>query len=224
MTVLDQWGAALSHRSAAALWGLLPPADGVIDISVPAGSGKRGRRGIRLHRYRSLLPADVTLLDGIPVTTAVRTLADLRRAVAGHSRRGLVTPKELRRATRQADVLGLPIADGADRDGTRSDLEWVFLRLCARYGLSTPEVNVQIGRDLVDFAWLDRRLVVETDGYRFHRGRAAFEDDRDRDLRLRATGYEVIRLSNRQVRGEPSQVASVIQLLLSERLNWPAAR
>jgi very-short-patch-repair endonuclease len=76
-------------------------------------------------------------------------------------------------------------------------------------------VNVRVGGLEVDFLWRDRRVVVETDGYRFHRGRAAFEADRARDLSLRALGFEVLRLSHRQVAAEPDRVASVLETVLS---------
>jgi very-short-patch-repair endonuclease len=209
MTVLDYWGAALSHRSAAELWGLLSPEAGPIDVSISGYGGRKRRKGIRVHRSQSLLPAAVTLRGGIPVTTPARTVADLRHAAA-KGRRQLISPRELRRAIRQADVFGLPLGAETARDRTRSDLERDFLRLCRRHRLPAPEVNVRIGRHLVDFLWGDRRLVVETDGYRYHRGRAAFEDDRARDLALRALGYEVLRLSARQLTEEPNQIADVI--------------
>jgi very-short-patch-repair endonuclease len=75
-------------------------------------------------------------------------------------------------------------------------------------------VNVRIGALLVDFLWPDRRLVVETDGYRYHRGRLAFENDRARDLELRALGYDVLRLSYRQVTDSPSEVCAVVKQAL----------
>jgi very-short-patch-repair endonuclease len=207
-TVLDWWGAALSYQSAANLWKLLPPREGPVDVSVPGNGGKKRRHGIRVHRSISLLPADVTLRGGIPVTTPARTIADLRRASSGRKR--LISPRDLRRAIRQADVLGLPLGPDDDRDGTRSDLERVFLRLCRRHRLPAPEVNVRIGRHLVDFLWRDRMLVVETDGYRYHRGRTAFEDDRARDLALRAQGFAVIRLAEKQLRDDAQRVAEVV--------------
>src|SRR6187549_455976 len=198
---LDRWGAAISHRSAAELWGLLTAREAPVDVSVPGNGGKRNRYGIRLHRSLTLLPADVTLCDGIPVTTPARTLSDLGRRAS---------EKELRRATRQAEVFGLPLGDEVKGDRTRSDLEGDFLRLCRLHRLPTPEVNVPIGRDLVDFLWRDRRLVVETDSYRYHRGRIAFQDDRDRDLRLRTAGYEVVRFSEKQLNEEPERVAGTL--------------
>lgn len=107
-------------------------------------------------------------------------------------------------------MLGLPIGPDIERDRTRSDLERDFLRLCRRHCLPMPEVNVRIGPHLADFLWRGRRLVVETDGYRYHRGRAAFEDDRARDLDLRARGFEVIRLSEKQMEEDPRGVAQVL--------------
>jgi very-short-patch-repair endonuclease len=210
-TVLDHWGAALSYRSAACLWALLPATDGAVDVSVSGDGGKRKREGIRLHRCPSLLPAAVVLRDGIPVTTPKRTIADLRRVALAAGKRGIVSPKELRQAIRQASVLGLPIGEKIDHDRTRSDLERDFLRLCRRHGLPAPEVNVRVSRYLVDFLWRDQMLIVETDGYRYHRGRSAFESDRARDLALRALGYEVVRLSGRQLSDEPKRIAEVLR-------------
>ena len=97
---------------------------------------------------------------------------------------------------------------------TRSDLERNFLQLCERYGLPLPEVNVPIGRYLVDFLWRNRQLVVETDGYLYHRGKEAFQGDRGRDLELKRLSYEVLRLSERQVDEEPDRVAETLTTVL----------
>lgn len=202
---LERWGAAISHRSAAELWGLLDSREEPVDLSVPGDGGKRPRRGIRLHRSLTLSLDDVTLRSGIPVTTPARTISDLRRAIPGW---------EHRRAIRQAEVIGLALGDEADSDRTRSDLERAFLRLCRSHRLPAPEVNVPVGRDLVDFLWRDRHLVVETDGYRYHRGKVAFEEDRARDLRLRAAGHQVLRFSERQIDAAPSRVAEAVRRAL----------
>ena len=199
--VLQVWGVALSHRSAAALWGLLSTLGGSVDVTCTGDGGRRRREGIRAHRSKTLTSREVTLREGIPVTTPDRTIADMR-AVA--------PPRELRRAIRQAGVLGLSLGPDVEDDRTRSDLEREFLRLCRRRRLPEPEVNVRIAGHLVDFLWRRRRLIVETDGYRYHRGRQAFEDDRLRDLELRALGYGVVRLSERQVAERPEQVAEVL--------------
>lgn len=199
-------GAVVSHRSAAHLWGLLKPENGLIDISIPGAPGRSKRDGIRLHRCQSLAPTLTTRRRDIPVTKPARTIADLRQ---------VVSPAELRQAIRQTEVLGLDAGIDVPSERTRSELEHLFLALCRRHCLPLPEVNVRIAGLLVDFAWPDRRLIVETDGYRFHRGRAAFENDRTRDLRLRQIGFDVVRLSYRQVLDRPEQVASVLRRSLS---------
>lgn len=208
--VLAMGHGCLSHRSAAVLWRMLPAVPGPIDVSIPTRSGRRRRQGIRTHWPRSLSSEQVTRRGGIPVTTPARTIADLRQTSP---------PAEVRRAIRQAEMLGLPLGEeGSDR--TRSELERLFLELCRRHNLHAPEVNVRIGAQVVDFLWREQRLIVETDGYRYHRGRAAFEDDRARDLELRGLGFEVIRLSHRQVTGEPRRVAAVLREAFRARGSW----
>jgi very-short-patch-repair endonuclease len=216
---LDHWRAAVSHRSAACLWDLLSDMDGPVHVAVRGNAGRAKRRGIRLYRSLTLLPAEVTLRRGVPVTTPARTISDLRQATS-EGRQGAISSHELRRAIRQAGVLGLPIGDqGAIGDGrgddrTLSDLELDFLRLCRRHRLPPPEVNVPIGSHLVDFLWRDRRLIVETDSYLYHRGEGAFRDDRSRDLDLKSIGYEVVRLSEDQINEESDQVAKTLAVLL----------
>lgn len=215
-TPLDHWGAAVSRRSAAGLWQLLQQGEGEVDVVVRGGGGRARRRGIRVHRSVSLRPSEVTLLLGIPVTTPARTIADLRAANAAH-RPGALRDRELRQAIRQANVLSLPLGEAERSDRSRSDLEADFLELCRRHGFPAPDVNVALGPYLVDFLWRRRRLVVETDAYRYHRGQTAFRDDRRRDLELRSLGYEVIRLSEQQVNEEPERVAETLAALLTPR-------
>ncbi len=210
-------GSVLSHGAAAVHWGLLKPLKGPIDISVPSRTGRDRRRGVRLHRrpdlaLRATLSTNglqsrpsrlVTVRDHIPVTTVARTLADIPSTLA---------PYLVRRAIRQAEFLRLPT--GIETDRTRSDLERDFLRLCRRYRLPLPEVNVLIDGMTVDFLWRDARLVVETDSFATHGGTVAFEDDKARDLRLRRLGYSVHRFSERQLETEPAAVAADVAAAL----------
>jgi very-short-patch-repair endonuclease len=199
-------GAVVSHRSAAELWEMLKPTAGTVDVSVYGGGGRAKRRGIRLHRRVSLRPNVATQRHGIPVTRPAQTIADLRQ---------VVPEKQLRRAIRQADVLGLPLGEDVRHDRTRSDLERDFLRICRRCRLPLPEVNVPIGQYEADFVWPDLGFVVETDGYRYHRGRQAYLDDRRRDLELRSLGFEVQRLSEEQIDEEPERVAAILREVLA---------
>lgn len=218
-------GAVLSHASAAALWGLLRPMAGAIDVSVPTHGGRENRRGIHVHRCPSLATnvagADLygyaeqtrpspllSLRNGIPVTSVARTIDDLR---------GVVAPRLVRRAIRQAEIAGMRV-DGVKSDRTRSDLERDFLRLCRRHGLPRPEVNVKVGRWRVDFLWPTQRLAVETDSWGYHRGSVAFEDDHARDLELRRRGYETCRYTERQICDESGAVAADLAARLHRSL------
>jgi very-short-patch-repair endonuclease len=194
-------GAVLSHRSAAELWELLPPRKGPVHVTVPVPGGRKKRDGIHLHRSPSLPNTATTRRDGIAVTAPARTLADLRHTIA---------PALLRKALREAEFRGLDVGD-VPSDRSRSELERAFLRVCRRYRLPRPEVNVEVGRFTVDFLWRRQRLVVETDGYAAHRGRQAFEDDHARELELHALGYRLRRFTDRQVDCEPRAVAEAIK-------------
>lgn len=72
-----------------------------------------------------------------------------------------------------------------------------------------------VGAYVVDFLWRGPRVIVETDGYRYHRGRAAFEYDRRRQAQLAAAGYEVQRFTWSQVMHEPREVAAAIRARVS---------
>lgn len=190
-------GSMVSHGSAAVLWGLLRPLSGPIDVSVPTRGGRSRRHGIRVHRRRSLGAGQVTRHRQIPVTTPAQTIADID---------GVLPPSLVRRATRQAELAGYPL--GIDTDGSRSDLEREFLRLCRRHRLPAPEVNVRVGRWTVDFLWREERVAVETDFYGYHRGRIAFQDDHARDLDLRRRGFAVHRFSEIQLSEQPAEIAA----------------
>jgi very-short-patch-repair endonuclease len=207
-------GAVLSHRAAAALWRLLPAPTGRVDVTVPRRGGRKQRRGIRIHRSTTLTQQATTRRAIIPVTTPARTLDDLRRCVP---------PQELGRARRQAEVFGYRLEDAAaiEPDLTRSELERRFLRLCKRASLPGPEVNARIGDHVVDFLWRRSGLIVETDGYRYHRGRASFEHDHRRQARLVAAGYEVLRFTWRQIVDEPDEVINAVRARLTPTLTQP---
>ena len=73
-----------------------------------------------------------------------------------------------------------------------------------------------LGRE-VDFFWPDHDVIVETDGWRTHGHRRAFEDDRARDAMLQAHGYTVVRFTWRQVLHETLLVTVRIAQLLAIR-------
>lgn len=200
--------AVLAYVSAAALWGMLRQRKGPVEVSVAGNAGRARRADLRLRRCPTLTAGQITRCRGIPVTNPARTIIDLRRVLPA---------AEVRKAIREAEDLGLAVGLAPDTHGTRSELEHRFLALCKRAALPRPEVNVAIGRFVVDFVWREQRLIVETDGYRYHRGRVAFEDDRARDLELRRAGFDVLRLTYRQITAHPEKVVRGLEGALSGR-------
>jgi very-short-patch-repair endonuclease len=200
----------VSHQSAAALWGMVKPHTGPIHVTVPGDGGHRKRRGITIHRSHSLVAGVTTRRNGIAVTKPGRTLRDLHRT----------SPQTVfRRALRRALDLRLVSSADVRREAhlTRSELERIFLSLCRRHRLPQPEVNARVGGYEVDFLWRDRWLIVETDGFRHHGDRTAFEADRARDAHLQSLGFRVLRFTYRQVTEDRSAVVAALHALLGRR-------
>lgn len=221
-------GALLSHRSAAALWGLR--ADGRLRVDVTAPRSRHVRRGIDLHRTRRLEPADRAAIDGIPVTALARTLLDLAAVLPGHDVERVLERAEMRQlidgtlvetirrnaiGRRGARMLLRSLGAQNGPSLTRSQLERRFLALCTRHRLPAPHVNVIIEGLEVDAVWPDRRLVVELDGHAYHGTRAAFERDRERDAALQVAGYRVVRFTHRHLNHDPAKVIRTLRSLLA---------
>lgn len=226
--------AVLSHWDAAALWGLVPSRGRRIHVSTPSRSARDpDPAAIRLHRVGTLRDEERGIAEAIPATTVARTILDLAPHLAPRAledaiaqadhlgvfdRRSLIATLE--RHPRQPgrrrllDVLGL-VADQGVAD-LRSALEVRLMQLCDDHALPAPVANVTLAGVLVDFHWPGTTLVVETDGYAYHSGRAAFERDRERDQRLTLAGYAVVRFTYDQVTRTPEVVAGRIRRLLVE--------
>jgi very-short-patch-repair endonuclease len=222
-------GAALSHRSAAALWGVHRPWLGVPEVTVPEG-GSRGRVGVRAYRTTQLDPRDTRRREGVPVTAPARTLLDIA---------AVIPERDLARAVEEAQVLRLAtpramLAEvGRRRPGaaalraalqaqfeprlTRSEAEALLLELVRGAGLPEPETNVRLLGYEVDFLWRAARLVVEVDGFAYHSTRESFERDRRRDARLQAAGFRVVRLTYRQILAEPDSVLACLDTHITIR-------
>ena len=217
--------AALSHRSAAELYGLLPAASGDVDVTV-VGSNPGVHPGIRLHRPRALAPIDVVTMGGIRITSVARTICDLAAtessAEVEHAfqealYRRIVTPGALAAVLgREPARRGAPAIRALIRDPrlTRSQRERLLLKLIDQAQLPRPVTNVRTLGHLVDVLWPNERLIVEFDGWRAHGHRRAFETDRKRDQILVAAGYRVVRITDRQLLDEPvAVVARIAQAL-----------
>jgi very-short-patch-repair endonuclease len=208
--------AALSHSSAAVLWGMLNDGGGAIHVTAET----RRRRG-DLVVHIGALAGEVTKRAGIPVTKPARTLIDLAD----------VAPRRtLERAIDEAEFLRLDCTGLAPKHGrrgsgvlssvlavhrpgstrTRSELEEMFLALCDKHELPRPEVNLHIEGYECDFVWPEQRLIVETDGAAAHAGERRRMRDLERDAELVAAGWRVIRISFERLLREPERVAEQI--------------
>ena len=219
---------ALSHRTAADLHGLRPSASARVELTGP--TQRHRRRGLLIHRA-PVPRGQVTKIDGLPVTTAPRTLLDLADILSLDAlRRCFEAADRLRLLDIRAVEAVLATADGRrgvarlagllshHLDGlhcTRSDFERDFLALCSTYGLSTPKVNQAVEGFEVDICWPEQRLVIELDSVFFHATRAAMNRDRRRDLVPRLAGREPVRLTYQQVVREAPATAAALRTLLA---------
>lgn len=227
-------GAAVSHRAAAALWELEGFPAGPVDLSTTGGRKAPADR-ITLHRTSRLDRADVTRIGPIPVTTPTRTLADLcgvlgrdnvEPALDDALRRGLTSLPRLQWA---AERLG-----GRGRTGARllgkllnergrgwappaSRLESRVAGLLRKAGLPPPVPQYEIrhrGKLLarVDFAYPDAMVAIEADGYRYHSGRKAWQQDRFRRNALTSRGWRILHVTWQDLEARPSEVVAEIRL------------
>jgi very-short-patch-repair endonuclease/predicted transcriptional regulator of viral defense system len=218
-------GAVLSHASAAALWGIRPTSATRIDVTVRSTAGRARRPGLRIHRTPTLRDDEVTEHQAIGVTTPARTLLDLasslpRRALERaldqaesqelYDLASLEAVAKAHQGERGARALAAALAQDADPSVTDSELEELMLALCHEHQLELPTPQAWVAGLRVDFLFAASRLVVETDGYRYHRTRRAFERDRERDAILARAGYRTLRFTHRQLTREPAMVAETI--------------
>jgi very-short-patch-repair endonuclease len=222
-------GAVLSHRAAIALWDLRPIPSGPVDVTVVARSRKQP--GLRFHNVRRLRPEDTAAIDGIPVTALHRALLDyaeiarhqqLRLALDAADRRDLLDGRAFEALyARNPGRRGLkPLkAAVAELNGpapwTQSELERAFLALIREHDLPEPRTNVLLHGFLADCWWPQARLVVEIDGYEFHKSRKQFEENRLRDTKLQLEGIRVLRVTQPRIECEPDELLRDVRRGLS---------
>jgi very-short-patch-repair endonuclease len=219
--------AALSHRSAAALWGFGYEEGKRIDVSIRRRS-RLERPGIVVHARGSLSERSVVRRFGIPVTHPVQTLIDLatelkplrlERAVNEADKLDLVDPETLRRAL--DSYPGMPgvrtLRTMLDRHTFRlsdSDLEVYFRPLALAAGFPLPLTKHRVLGYEVDFYFPDHGLIVETDGLRYHRTPAQQARMVKRDQEHVAAGLRVIRFTHWQIAHAPNEVTKLLGRLL----------
>jgi very-short-patch-repair endonuclease len=216
--------AVVSDQSAALLWGIeLSHTPEQPHVLVARNRGGAEHEGVRVHRV-DLREGESEPLGTVNVTTVLRTLLDLSRrlpveqavaAVDSALRQGLITTEEL-----VGGLCALPAGRGRQRvcrvldlidPKSGSVLESLCRVLLALNGLPAPQTQHVVrsaGRWVgrVDFAWLDQWLIVETDGFEYHKDRASYRKDRRRLNALQLAGWTVLRFSWEDVVHDPDYV------------------
>ncbi len=215
-------GAMLSHETAAWWWKLTDREPEAIEVSTLRGckSLPRGdHRAVRVHARRTL---ERVWHRRLPVTTVPQTLLDFASVASFRRVRYALAEADYHRLLRcdaVQDVLGRG-RPGSERLAralanhrpelayTRSEFERRFVELCESGGLPIPEFNVKVLGLTVDALWREQRVVIELDGKQGHGTPAQIARDHERDLRLRAMGFTVLRYAWGQIRRRPALVVA----------------
>lgn len=228
-------GSVVSHGTAAWLLGLRDWRPKEIDVIAPVEAGRK-IAGVRRRFVPPPVGGEVWRRNGVPVTSPARTIVDCA---------GILDAREVSGLIEQAAVEGMldivaidRILDGPRRRGTkkllralapwrryrrgikiRSRMEAKLLPLLTEAALPIPQTNAKLrlaGKVYeVDFLWREQKLVVETDGGRFHDNPAAGGRDSDRNHALARAGYRLPRLGWEDLRDRPDSTMREIARLLA---------
>ena len=215
-------GTALSHASAGALDGFRPSMRGFEVVTRPGSGGPR-RIGDLLVCRSLTLAGNVTIRDGIPVTTPARTIIDLAPHLSERQRAKAVR-EAIRLKVMTALELRLALAEHRGRRGTRglaelaarlerlpigrtrSDAEARALEVLDAAGVAAPHVNVLIEGEEADLSWPPVRRIVEIDGPQFHQDP---EEDARKERVWRAADWRVDRIPSGVVFDAPEVLVAL---------------
>lgn len=223
-------GAVLSHASAASLWGFLARWSGAMEVTT---RGKRTRPGIRTHRCQSFQPRDVTRQRGVPTTSRARTLLDLAPSLPATQLTRVVNDAR-RNHHVGVDALGDVLDRNPLHPGTKllrlfiddpanptaSGLEDLFVAFIKKYDFPMPIINFNLRRKQPDAYFPQHNLIVELDGWEFHKDRQAFEEDRERDAENLRHGTPTIRMTEQRLTTDSDREA----VRLKDILDWLETR
>lgn len=211
--------ATLVGRSAAFWWRLTDVVPAEIEIAVDHARQPRPRRGVRLLR-RAVPPEDRVVVDGVAVTKRPATV------LAAVASLGLLLGARLMDQALQAGVSLEAMCDVHRRTigrygavlamqllllaggGARSEAERTAHRVLRAAGLREWHADHEVrlpgfGRAVLDVAFVERRVLVEIDGWAYHRDLRAFLRDARRQNALMLEGWVVIRTNWFELRESP---------------------
>ncbi len=229
-------GSVLSHATASHLLGLhdeVRPRQ--VHVLRRYGLSAIDHPGLVRHRSRSLLDRDFTEVDGLPITTAARTIMDLAAArevwrleamMLAARQRGLLDLDQLvDQYERRPGLHGAPAFRAASilltQDGADSILERRARRILSDAGLHPSPAPHPVdcdGRTLhADIAFPDRLVAIECDGFAYHGPDApqAFEGDRTRWGLLQDAGWQLVWLTWKRLHGHPAAFVAEVRRKLA---------
>jgi hypothetical protein len=228
-----------SHECAAEVRNLHPVETGRSVFTTDHGDHHR-IPDVTVHQLRDVLPHHASVVDGIPTTTAARTVVDLAAVVSFErlkrivengvndkvttdediaavlhevTRRGKWGAAKLRRVL-AARAPGEPVAD--------SVLERLLVDALRLAGLPDPEPQFphpgrHPGRGFVDYAYPIGKLILEADGRTWHQRVADLKRDRARDNEAARAGWQTMRFMHEELRSDPIDVGLAVVETLAHR-------
>lgn len=209
-----------------------------LEVTVPRNRHRSPSGNVKIHWLQEPIPSDdITTIDGIPVTKPARTLLDLatvepeariERCLDDALRRGLVSLPFLerwladpgRKRHRGTAVLQRLVDARATVGVTESPLETEILKSLRSGGLPIPMLQyvVRDGDRFVarlDFAYPEKRVAIEADGFRYHGDRQAFDVDRARGNEIQAMGWLVLRITSKHIDEDRDGVTAWVRRALN---------
>ena len=214
LTIPDDAG--LSHEAAAWVLGAPCPTDDMVHVSGPPSRTIK-LDGVRAHRTGTIEEGDFINRHGMRCTSPLRTVVDLSSAltlaqlgklVDHFLRRKMLRLEDLRdRVNRARPAPGRSVRKLQQvlreripgYDPGESELEGRLARLIQRAGLPAPtqqlKVNYGDHRYRVDFAWPDRRLYLEGNGFGWHQLSSDLDNEANRQNELVLDGWTPIEIT-----------------------------
>jgi len=213
-------GSLVSHQFAAELQGFNHVPRGIVAITAPPNSNHRFQ-GVTVHEYAGIDEADRQMVDGIAVTAPALTVMHLSAVMRKPRVEAVMDDCLAARVVRWEELSAL--ADFWTRRGRpggrlmrgliesrgpgwvapESELERAFVRMIDRAGLPQPTRQFtppwDRGAGRVDFAYVERRILIELDGRRWHTRERDFQKDRARDREAQLQGWVVLRFTYYEV-------------------------
>ncbi len=217
--------ARLSGFAAAYEYRLIRGTPPTPEVSAPT---KRTIEGVITHHRRRTDLGPIVVVRGIPVTTVAQVIVDIASRLSDERLAQVLHEAGVRYETKPSSIEQVlarqPNASGSrrlrmimrdDAAATLSALERAFPRLLGAEGLDLPdEMNRPAGGHYVDCRWIEKRLTVELDGYRFHNSRHSWAKDRQREREAYARGDQFRRYTHDDVYADPRPMLAELHSLL----------